>query len=143
MLYDFHATENKTAPGTVHATYLLSGYRRIPPSGGDAGEDVEMSLSPWEGKEGEQEAGGKEQVQEQEQGEEPAAKVVTIVPQEKLEGLLLLPLIHSYGLRPTYQPTEAKQSFIRLVSVHVYSLACAKLTVSLHSLPSPAPATGR
>lgn len=144
MLYDFHATENKTAPGSVHATYLLSGYRRIPANGGgDVGEDVEMSLSPWESVRKARE--GEEKGEEEEEGhgedEGPAMKVVTIVPQEKLEGLLLPsspfpPLLLLTPITKTYQPTEAKQSFTRLVSVHVYSLASAKLTVPLRP-PTP------
>ena len=53
MLYDFHQKQNAKKPGTIHATYLLSGTKRPEepePLNGDAkkdGEDDYMLSSPF------------------------------------------------------------------------------------------------
>lgn len=54
MLYDFHNQQNSKKPGTIHATYLLSGTKRreAPPvvaNGGvkQDGEDQYMQSSPF------------------------------------------------------------------------------------------------
>jgi DNA polymerase subunit Cdc27 len=53
MLYDFHTKQNAKKPGTIHATYLLSGTKRPVepmPLSGDAkkdGEDDYMQSSPF------------------------------------------------------------------------------------------------
>jgi DNA polymerase delta subunit 3 len=53
MLYDFHQRQNAKKPGTIHATYLLSGTKRSEdptPLNGEAkkdGEDDYMQSSPF------------------------------------------------------------------------------------------------
>jgi DNA polymerase delta subunit 3 len=53
MLYDFYQKQNAKKPGTIHATYLLSGTKRpedLIPLNGDAkkdGEDDYMQSSPF------------------------------------------------------------------------------------------------
>ncbi|PMD29998.1 hypothetical protein L207DRAFT_520627 [Hyaloscypha variabilis F] len=53
MLYDFHQKQNAKKPGTIHATYLLSGTKRLEdpiPLNGEAkkdGEDDFMQSSPF------------------------------------------------------------------------------------------------
>jgi DNA polymerase delta subunit 3 len=53
MLYDFHQKQNAKKPGTIHATYLLSGTKRPEdpiPLNGEAkkdGEDDLMQSSPF------------------------------------------------------------------------------------------------
>jgi hypothetical protein len=52
MLYEFHRQQNGKKPGTVHATYLISGTKRveepeITPSMKKDGEDEHMQSSPF------------------------------------------------------------------------------------------------
>jgi DNA polymerase delta subunit 3 len=53
MLYEFHRQQNGKKPGTVHATYLISGTKRneepLPSNGGvqKDGEDDYMQSSPF------------------------------------------------------------------------------------------------
>jgi len=51
MLYDFHRQQNAKKPGTIHATYLLSGTkaeeRAAPTNGAKDGEDEYMQSSPF------------------------------------------------------------------------------------------------
>jgi DNA polymerase delta subunit 3 len=55
MLYEFHRHQNGKKPGTVHATYLLSGTKRQEepvPTNGEVekdGEDDYMQSSPFMG----------------------------------------------------------------------------------------------
>lgn len=52
MLYDFHRKQNAKKPGTVHATYLITGSKRIESSSqtngtlSEDGEDTPMQSSP-------------------------------------------------------------------------------------------------
>ncbi len=53
MLYDFHVHENAKKPGSVHATYLLAGTKKVIPKppitnrqNGDHTEDQPMPSSP-------------------------------------------------------------------------------------------------
>tara|TARA_R110002003_G_scaffold595_14_gene20823 strand:- start:9396 stop:9830 length:435 start_codon:yes stop_codon:yes gene_type:complete len=51
MLFDFHQQQNAKKPNSVHATYLVTGRKRIPPHPNGAhskdGEDVAMRSSPF------------------------------------------------------------------------------------------------
>ncbi len=53
MLYEFHRQQNGKKPGTIHATYLLSGTKRVEelvPRNGEVkkdGEDDYMQSSPF------------------------------------------------------------------------------------------------
>lgn len=50
MLYEFHTSQNGKRPGSVHATYMLYGIRKIAPTNGHSQQDgdVEMTSSPPE-----------------------------------------------------------------------------------------------
>jgi DNA polymerase delta subunit 3 len=53
MLYEFHRLQNAKKPGTIHATYLLSGTKRAEEQelihGAKDGEDEYMQSSPFVG----------------------------------------------------------------------------------------------
>jgi DNA polymerase delta subunit 3 len=53
MLYEFHRQQNSKKPGTIHATYLLSGTKRdeaLPTNGANKdGDDENMQSSPFMG----------------------------------------------------------------------------------------------
>ncbi|KAJ0354721.1 hypothetical protein COL154_011649 [Colletotrichum chrysophilum] len=44
MLYEFHRSQNAMRPGTIHATYLIYGIRKVENVQEDG--DVEMTSSP-------------------------------------------------------------------------------------------------
>lgn len=54
MLYDFHTTENARKPNCVHATYIVTGFRKPRPSTKSKAEsdgeskDMEMQCSPFD-----------------------------------------------------------------------------------------------
>lgn len=50
MLYDFHAWQNGKRSGTVHATYLVYGIKKVAQANGHSQQDgdVEMASSPPE-----------------------------------------------------------------------------------------------
>jgi DNA polymerase delta subunit 3 len=74
MLYAFHVDQNKRRPGSVHATYMLIGYRRAPGARNSPGpdEDAAMISSPFNST--------------QRDDKESEEKCVVVVSQEKLEG---------------------------------------------------------
>jgi DNA polymerase delta subunit 3 len=88
MLYDFHVTQNAKNPDTVHATYLLTGYRLIPapppppPRSQDDSQDTVMELSPFDAT----------------PKEDQEVRFIIVVPQEKLEGTTLSLLLHTTHL---------------------------------------------
>lgn len=56
MLFEFHRSENAKKAGSVHATYILSGFKKASKSGNTngttvatTGGDVEMRSSPFPG----------------------------------------------------------------------------------------------
>lgn len=88
MLFEFHRRENAKKSGSVHATYLLSGYKQASKSrqtNGDAltqnSEDVEIRSSPFPGSSMPKEA------------EEPESRVrsLTLVREEQLDGKAPIP----------------------------------------------------
>jgi DNA polymerase delta subunit 3 len=54
MLYDFYGTENGRKPNCVHATYVITGFRKPPPpikgdEGSDGeGQDTDMQCSSFD-----------------------------------------------------------------------------------------------
>lgn len=80
MLYEFHRAQNEKQPGSVHATYLISGRRpanqpvaiEMAPSNG---EDVAMTDSSF--------------AQPEEEPTQQSETVIQLVPEEKLEGRVL------------------------------------------------------
>jgi DNA polymerase delta subunit 3 len=83
MLYDFHQKQNAKKPGTIHATYLLSGTRRpedLIPLNSEAkkdGEDDYMQSSPFI---------GSSMPQLEEGTGESLVLSITLVREEDLEG---------------------------------------------------------
>lgn len=48
MLYEFHTAQNEKHPGTVHATYMVYGTKKVSHTNGHSSNDgdVEMTSSP-------------------------------------------------------------------------------------------------
>ncbi|CAG8979001.1 hypothetical protein HYALB_00009903 [Hymenoscyphus albidus] len=117
MLYDFHKSQNQKKPGSVHATYLVSGTKRTedPPAtiGGVKDEDGDdyMHSSPF--------MGSSMLQPEQEQGTGASSVLeITLVREEDLE-----------KLRSEYE---------QINSIHIYSLEPNPLK-DLQILSDPAP----
>jgi len=83
MLYDFHTKQNARKPGTIHATYLLSGIKRpeeleVTNEGAKKdGEDDYMQSSPFV---------GSSMPQPDEGTGESSVLSITLVREEDLEG---------------------------------------------------------
>ena len=101
MLYEFHRKQNAKKPGAVHATYLLTGIRRIEPPQQpngvhkEDGEDTVMQSSP---------VLPSSSIPVQDEGMEEAKllRTVLVVKEEDLE--------------------QAKNTFDTISSIHIYSL---------------------
>lgn len=110
MLYDFYRTETAKKPKSLHATYLLTGFRHASKPKPTAAksktlevsqdEDTIMASSPFD---------HSSMAQQGPEQEAPLLRSVIIVPEEKLE--------------------ETQKSFHRLTSIHIYSVEPAPLTV--------------
>jgi DNA polymerase delta subunit 3 len=87
MLYDFHRHQNAKKPGTIHATYLLSGTKRPEDPialNGEAkkdGEDDYMQSSPFI---------GSSMPQPEDGTGESSVLSITLVREEDLEGWVTL-----------------------------------------------------
>ncbi|XPS99647.1 hypothetical protein M3J09_008819 [Ascochyta lentis] len=97
MLFDFHQKQNAKKPNSIHATYLISGTKRIASesngTNGRNGEDVSMRSSPFMSSMPEPE----------EQEEEPVKKsTILLVREEEL--------------------AKTRAEFSEESSVHIYSL---------------------
>ncbi|KAH8774283.1 DNA polymerase subunit Cdc27 [Hyaloscypha sp. PMI_1271] len=100
MLYDFYQKQNAKKPGTIHATYLLSGTKRpedLIPLNGDAkkdGEDDYMQSSPFMNS----------SMPQQEGTGESSVLSITLVREEDLEDVRAqyehISSIHIYSLEP-------------------------------------------
>lgn len=82
MLYEFHRQQNGKKPGTIHATYLISGTKRKEPepingSAEQDGEDTHMQSSPHF---------SSSMPQPEESLEESGVLSITLVREENLEG---------------------------------------------------------
>jgi DNA polymerase delta subunit 3 len=124
MLYDFHQKQNAKKPGTIHATYLLSGTRRpedpIPPNG-DAkkdGEDDYMQSSPFI---------GSSMPQLEEGTGESSVLSITLVREEDLEGGTC-----SYCKRRALLTliADMRSQYEHISSIHIYSLEPHPLKVA-------------
>ncbi|KAF8849137.1 hypothetical protein BDZ45DRAFT_245781 [Acephala macrosclerotiorum] len=98
MLYEFHRQQNGKKPGTIHATYLISGSkRREPESANDVadqdGEDTYMQSSPYL---------GSSMPEPEESTEESGVLSITLVREENLE--------------------EVRSQYEHISSIHVYSI---------------------
>lgn len=87
LLYEFYQLENSKRPGTVHATYLVSGKQTVLDKldvvgqGHGDGEDIPMQSSPF--------MSSPMPLQDNE-GDQDAVTVVTLTGEENLEGMHLL-----------------------------------------------------
>jgi len=70
MLYDFYTSQNSKQPNTVHANYLLTGYREEEKKEKDGGDSF-MESSPFDATQ---------------QSDKALVRCVVVVPQEKLKG---------------------------------------------------------
>jgi DNA polymerase delta subunit 3 len=81
MLYDFHYRQNGGRPGTVHATYLVTGEQAVTSANmangqQDADEDTPMQSSPYV---------SSSIPKQDEEPEVSIMKVITLVREEHLE----------------------------------------------------------
>lgn len=87
MLFDFHNHQNAKKPGTIHATYLVSGTKRketapaITNGGAKDGEDDYMQSSPFM---------SSSMPQPEEGTGETSVLSISLVREEELEGILPL-----------------------------------------------------
>jgi hypothetical protein len=93
MLFEFHRRETSRKPGSVHATYLITGQKAIqtaPYANGASkqdGEDTFMQSSPFMSSSAQQQ----EPVHEEDPVVETQA-TINLVPEEHLEGLVCVRL---------------------------------------------------
>jgi DNA polymerase delta subunit 3 len=86
MLYDFHASQNSKQPNSVHATYLVTGTKKVEtplalPNGKD-GDDVVMASSPFP-------SSWRDESHEEPRSSRIPVKTLTLVREEELEGVRL------------------------------------------------------
>lgn len=83
MLFEFHQQQNAKKPGTVHATYLLSGTKSKEAATTESeqkdGEDDYMQSSPFV---------SSSAAQPTEETEEPSVLSITLVKEEDLESMV-------------------------------------------------------
>jgi hypothetical protein len=154
MLYEFHRQQNAKKPGSVHATYLLSGLRkRAPPPAAvnddksDAKNDIDMDISFSS-------LPDNSQANPDSADEQIVTRSIVLAREEDLERMCsskcnfaplstLHALLHSafqnYGLdilfiisaRPMPEISiEAQATFTEINSIHIYSLGPHSLKVS-------------
>ena len=138
MLYEFYQYQTSKKPGSVHATYLLSGtfspvgVNSNSNRGQEDGEDARMQSSPFVSS----------QARPQEELENlPSVTLVTLVREEQLEGKISLsvrryvrcPSTQDYGsaTRPTLRffKSEAMARYEQIPSSHIYSLGPSTVRV--------------
>lgn len=93
MLYDFYTTENARKPNCVHATYVVTGFRKPSTStkgkeGSDGGSrEMEMQCSPFDSSfPGTQTIVSEEGEGRKKKEEELMLKVVELCQEEELDG---------------------------------------------------------
>jgi len=133
MLYDFHQKQNAKKPGSIHATYLLSGTKRpedLVPLNGDAkkdGEDDYMQSSPFM---------SSSMPQPEDGTGESSVLSITLAREEDLEGRGILTTPNEDEAKP---PAEVRSQFEHISSIHIYSLEPHPLKVipqSYHRFPA-------
>lgn len=119
MLYDFHTKQNAKKPGTIHATYLLSGTKRpeVPtPQSSDIkkdGEDDYMQSSPFIGSSMPQSEAGTG---------ESSVLSITLCREEDLDGghNCQIPKIMLTILQMYVHNTNTSLQYISTVSNHIH-----------------------
>lgn len=128
MLYEFHRQQNGKKPGTIHATYLISGTKRNEPHAADDaaqrdGEDTHMQSSPP--------FMSSSMPQPEESMEESGVLNITLVREESLEG-------SNYQLctrrTTTKSHTEVRSQYEHITSIHVYSIGPHPLKVGSYPM---------
>lgn len=125
MLYEFHHQQNSKKPGTVHATYLLSGTKRkeesVPaiPEAKKDGEDDHMQSSPFMTSSMPQFT--------QDGTVESSVLSITLVTEEKLEGKHITAYL-KIMLNPR---PEARSQYEHISSIHIYSIGPSPIMVYL------------
>ncbi|KAI9789437.1 MAG: hypothetical protein M1835_001680 [Candelina submexicana] len=132
MLFDFHYQETSKKPGSVHATYLLSGLRQPPepsPVNGiheKDGDDDLMQSSPLMSS----------SMPNQEEAEESIPiRSITLVKEEHLEGMTIINkrgrkhngLFGSAWAQLMPYFAEVKAQYEMIASLHIYSLEPSSL----------------
>lgn len=120
MLYEFHRQQNAKKPGTVHATYLLSGTKieaQPVSSNGvakDDGEDTYMQSSPFMSS----------MPQREEDTGSSSTLTITLAREEDLDGKFTYPKkgLMSYNDLLT-EELDVKAQYESITAIHVYSLA--------------------
>jgi DNA polymerase delta subunit 3 len=131
ILYAFHRKQTSLKPGSIHATYLLCGYK-IPVESGPVngkvmqdGEDTVMQSSPYMSSQGH---GEQEAVEIRE-------KTISVVREGDLEGEKLEKGVSMMAdLEQLMDDVEARRSYERITSIHIYSLEPAPLQVNILSI---------
>ena len=133
MLYDFHQKQNAKKPGSVHATYLLTGKKRPKPSQytngtlSQDGADSFMQSAPFTSSIPEPEEATEEATEEV----IPVTSII-LVKEEDLEGKLVqINLGHDILLldKRILTISEAKAQLEEMTSIHIYSLEPGPLEV--------------
>jgi len=116
MLFEFHRLQNAKKPGSIHATYLISGTKRkeesfgIKPVVKKDGEDDYMQSSPF--------MSSSMPHPEEDTGESHVLSI-TLVKEENLDGRKA----SSYKKNCVNISEEAKLQYEHISSIHIYSLA--------------------
>lgn len=124
MLYDFHRQQNAKKPGTLHATYLISGAKReeeIVPTNGDVkmedGDDY-MQSSPFM---------PSSMPQAEETSGATSVLSITLAREEDLEGRC--PSFSSELWTNWGKHIAIKAQYTHISSIHIYSLGPSPLKV--------------
>jgi DNA polymerase delta subunit 3 len=127
MLYEFHRQQNGKKPGTIHATYLISGTKREEPEAADElaeqdGEDTHMQSSPFM---------SSSMPQPEQSTEESGVLSITLVREENLEGIHNK---YSKAEKLLKCCPEIQAQYEHISSIHIYSIGPHPLKVRLHSI---------
>lgn len=136
MLYDFYQFQNDKKPGSIYATYLLSGTKRKPSLGAatngtgnkhkhdfDIDEHIPSSPPPFTSSMLEP----SQQSSQAEEDETPhvAVRTITLVREDALEGTILNPA--SIYEDTDVLASEMKEQYEVISSIHIYSLSPTRI----------------
>ena len=130
MLYDFHARQNAKKPGSIHATYLVSGVQStkaiVNSSVAEVNEDVYMQSSPFMTS-----SMPRQDVKE----EAITVKVTTLVQEQHLNGKSNGSIHRMQGVPLLITCLAVKGRYDTMSSVHIYSLEPNPIQVCRSPLP--------
>lgn len=128
MLFHFQKQQNSQKPGSIHATYLISGLTAATAlatssqNGTADGEDTFMQSSPFM---------SSSMPQQDNEDESLAVRIVAMCREEDLEGNnFRLRQVSECGKLNVLVEIDARTYFQQLVSIHIYSLAPSTIRVS-------------